>query len=79
MFASAVMILNLGLVKTVEGNMLDPAYYQPVERFGITAPLGFSGYDFESINVRAALDWGADSSFPLPPDVEYIHVLRVRR
>lgn len=78
LFASAAMILNLGLVKTVEGDTLEPAYYQPVERFGITAPLGFSGYDIESINVRAALDWGADSTFPLPPDVEYIHVLRVR-
>ena len=78
MFASAVMIFNLGLVRTVEGNMLDQAYYQPVERFGIAAPLGFSGYDIESINVRAALDWGAVRPFSLPQDVEYIHVLRVR-
>ena len=58
--------------------MFDPAYYQPVEHFGITAPYGFSGYDIESINVRAALDWGADSTYPLPPNVEYIHVLRVK-
>ncbi len=73
-----MMFINLGLVKTVEGDTKEPPYYEPVERFGITAPLGFSGYDIESINVRAALDWNVDSSFPLPPEVEYIHMLRVR-
>ena len=73
-----VMFINLGLVKTVEGDTKEPSYYEPVERFGITAPLGFSGYDIESINVRAALNWQADSSYPLPPEVEFIHMLRVR-
>lgn len=88
------VFINLGLVKTVEGNTQnirfsesdkivdrltnEVPYYQPVERFGITAPLGFAGYDLESINVRAALDWNKDSTFPLPPEIEYIHVLRVR-
>jgi hypothetical protein len=45
-------------------------------RFGITAPLGVSGYDLTSIHALSYLDWAKDSS-TVPDGVEYIHVIRV--
>ncbi|MDO9085202.1 MAG: glycosyl hydrolase [Anaerolineaceae bacterium] len=54
-------------------------YYEPIDRFGITAPYP-SGVEtlIEKINARAVLDWGIENySLTLPDYVEYIHVIRV--
>lgn len=52
-------------------------YYEPIDRFGITAPLGVVGYDLSEIHATSYLDWGKESS-SIPEEIEYIHVLKMR-
>ena len=61
----------------VKSNIKLSTIYEPIERFGITAPYLYSVENLESFNVKAVLDWQNDNSIPLPPHIEYIHVLRV--
>lgn len=46
-------------------------------RFGITAPLGITGYDLSSIHTLTYLDWATESS-NVPDGIEYVHVLKMR-
>ena len=52
-------------------------YYEPIERFGITAPYNYSVEDLELFNIRSVLDWKADNTVILPDSIDYIHVLKV--
>jgi hypothetical protein len=45
-------------------------------RFGITAPLGISGYDLGAIHAVTFLDWSAENN-RVPDGVEYIHVIKL--
>lgn len=55
---------------------LEP-YYEPIERFGITAPYEYSVEDLELFNIRTVLDWKTDNTVFLPDTIDYIHVLKV--
>jgi len=55
---------------------LEP-YYEPIERFGITAPYEYSVEDLELFNIWTVLDWKTDNTVFLPDTIDYIHVLKV--
>ncbi len=74
---TGVLLSNPQIVKP-EVQSVQAATADTVCRFGITSPLGSSGYDIASIGVGSYLDWGAVTNPSLPSGVEYIRVLRVR-
>lgn len=75
-FLITAIIYSMAGIPVVIANDPEP-YYDPIERFGITAPLGVVGYNISEIHTTTYLDW-AKESFSVPDGVEYIHVLKMR-
>jgi hypothetical protein len=76
-FLALVIIMAAGFINNKPGSALAASIDTPC-RFGITSPSGSEGYAIDSLGVGSYLDWTAGSDPVLPPDVEYIQVLRLR-
>ncbi len=61
--------LNLSLVK----NVLSSANCH----FGIGAPYGIQGYNISEVGVGTLLDWGRYRTALLPPNIDYLPIIRV--
>lgn len=76
-----IFILSLLLISLPKPNLIGKAAAAPAAncRFGITAPLGLTGYssDITDLRISGFLDWGIYGGSALPVGVDLVNVLQV--